>query len=169
MTNEYNPFPRKGCECDRCDRPLRDFIQVDGWANVEPGDPIMVPDTDGDVLMRGYVREPQRSGTTVRILVAADAERGDVLRVIRKQLEWLEDEYVLRLRGGPEMTATPDDVDCHGCDHHPTHAHDEFGDCNEYCDTCIDKLGEAAEAGRAAWEEWRRLEECWQMPAAEQP
>jgi hypothetical protein len=80
------------CKCDRCDRPLRDFIQVDGWANMKPGDSMMVPDSDGDVVMSGRTREPQRSGTTVRILVAADAEHADVLRVIRKQLDWMESD-----------------------------------------------------------------------------
>ena len=55
-------------------------------------DDIMVPDDDGDVVMSGRTREPQRSGTTVRILVAAEAEHDDVVRVLRKQLEWLESD-----------------------------------------------------------------------------
>jgi hypothetical protein len=72
-------------------KPLRDFIQLDGWANVAPGDPIMVPDPDGDVVFcGGRTREPQRSATTVRIYIAASAERDDVLRIIRKQLAWCE-------------------------------------------------------------------------------
>jgi hypothetical protein len=71
-------------------KPLRDFIQLDGWANEEPGDPFMVPDSDGDVTMCCRTREPQRSGTTVRIYIAADAERDEVLRIIRKQLAWFE-------------------------------------------------------------------------------
>lgn len=71
-------------------KPVRQFFQVDGWANVEPGDCVMVPDSDGDVLMGGRTKEPQRSETTVRILIAADAKRDDVLRIIRKQLQWCE-------------------------------------------------------------------------------
>lgn len=71
-------------------KPLRDFLQLDGWANYPAGDSVMVPDGDGDVLMGGFRREPQRSGTTVRIHVAADAEREDVLRVLRKQIEIYE-------------------------------------------------------------------------------
>jgi hypothetical protein len=71
-------------------KPLREFIQVDGWANYPPGDSVMVPDGDGDVLMGGRTREPQRSGTTVRIHIAADAQLDDALRIIRKQIEWLE-------------------------------------------------------------------------------
>jgi hypothetical protein len=71
-------------------KPLREFVQLDGWANFPPGDSVMVPDDDGDVLMGGRNREPQRSGTTVRMHIAADAQLDDVLRIIRKQLEWLE-------------------------------------------------------------------------------
>jgi hypothetical protein len=71
------------------DKPMRDFYQVDGWANVE-GDYIMVPDDDGDVLMSGRKLEPQNSGTTVRIWIAAEADRADVLRILRKQLAWVE-------------------------------------------------------------------------------
>lgn len=71
-------------------KPVREFIQVDGWANIESGDYIMVPDYDGDVLACGRTREPQRSDTTVRILIASDAKHDDVLRIIRKQLEWCE-------------------------------------------------------------------------------
>jgi hypothetical protein len=50
----------------------------------------MHPDDDGDVLIAGPTREPQRSATTVRIWIAFDAERDDVLRILRKQLEWIE-------------------------------------------------------------------------------
>lgn len=75
-------------------KPLRDFIQVDGWANHPRGDSVMVPDDDGDVLMSGRNRERQRSGTTVRIQIAANAERDDVLRIIRKQLAWIEGQLL---------------------------------------------------------------------------
>jgi hypothetical protein len=73
-------------------KPLRDFIQLDGWADAahKKCDSIMLCDDDGDILMRGQTREPQRSGTTVRILVAAGADPADVLRILRKQLAWLE-------------------------------------------------------------------------------
>ena len=75
---------------DHPPKPLRDFVQVDGWANYGPGDSVMVPDDDGDVLMGGWTREPQRSGTTVRIYIAAEAQLDDVLRIIGMQLAWLE-------------------------------------------------------------------------------
>ena len=76
-------------------KPLRDFYQVDGWANVEPGDPIMNPDGHGDVMFSSRKWEPQRSDTTVRIYIAAEAERDDVLRILRKQLAWIENGNAL--------------------------------------------------------------------------
>jgi hypothetical protein len=72
-------------------KPLRDFVQIDGWANMEPGDDIMVPDDDGDVLTSSRQWEPQNSGSTVRIYIDATAKRDDVLRIIRKQLAWFEE------------------------------------------------------------------------------
>jgi hypothetical protein len=89
------------CDCDWPDwlqaspKPLRNFIQVDGWANIEPGDYVMVPDDEGDVLTGGACREPQRSGTTVRILIAADADQADIVRIIRKQLDWIENRDIV--------------------------------------------------------------------------
>jgi hypothetical protein len=90
-------------------KPLRDFIQIDGWANIEPGDPIMVPDDDGDVLMSGRTREPQSSGTTVRIYIADGADRDDVLRIIRKQLDWFERGLCLEMTpfGGDDDSEPP--------------------------------------------------------------
>jgi hypothetical protein len=77
---------------DADQKPLRDFIQIDGWAVMgHLVDYMMVPDDDGDVLMICRQWEPQRSGTTVRIHIDATAERDDVLRIIRKQLAWFEE------------------------------------------------------------------------------
>jgi hypothetical protein len=73
-------------------KPLRDFVQLDGWADGthKMCDSIMRCDDDGDILMGGTTREPQQSGTTVRVYIEAGARLDDVLRIIRKQLEWLE-------------------------------------------------------------------------------
>jgi len=76
-------------------KPLRDFLQIDGWANIEPGDDIMDPDVDGDVILSGKRRDPQSSGTTVRILIADGADRDDVVRILRKQLAWFERDSTL--------------------------------------------------------------------------
>ena len=85
-------------------KPLRDFIQIDGWADMEPGDYVMVPDDDGDVLMSVRHWEPQRSGTTVRIHIDATAQRDDVLRIIRKQLAWFEECGALQLADAAAIT-----------------------------------------------------------------
>ena len=76
--------------CDREPKQLRNCIQLDGWANFRDGDSFMVPDKDCDVLIISATEEPQRSDATVRTYVAAEAEREDVLRILRKQLAWYE-------------------------------------------------------------------------------
>ncbi len=68
-------------------KPIRDFIQFDGFAGAQ-GD--CYSDEDGDGMFSGLTREPQLSGTTVRILVAADANHDDVVRILRKYLECIK-------------------------------------------------------------------------------
>ena len=60
---------RRAHEMIQNPKPLRDFLQVDGWSDAahERCDSVMHCDDDGDVLMGGRDRHPQRSGTTVRI------------------------------------------------------------------------------------------------------
>ena len=73
---------------DVLNKPIRNFIQLDGFAN-QHGD--CYSDDDGDGIFGGGItREPQTSGTTVRILIAADADQDDVVRIIRKHLNWIE-------------------------------------------------------------------------------
>jgi hypothetical protein len=74
--------------------PMRDFIQFDGWANHGPpndhSDVAFRTDDDGDVCLAGKRRDPQRSGTTIRIQIADGADPADVLRVLRKLVDWIE-------------------------------------------------------------------------------
>jgi len=66
------------------DKPAA-FGQLDGFAGYEDSDDyIMVPDNDGDVVYGGSTHELMRSGTTVRLLIAKDADPWDVLRLIDK-------------------------------------------------------------------------------------
>ena len=69
-------------------KPLVGRMQFDAWANVEPGDSIMVPDSDGDVRMAGTVHERHRSGTTVRIWIDLAADPADVVRLLGKLTDW---------------------------------------------------------------------------------
>jgi hypothetical protein len=78
------------CECDRCNRPYRHFVQLDGWSN-RPYDGypahLMTPDDDGDVVNQIVVLEPQNSDTTVRLWVRWDADKEDVRRLLAKAQE----------------------------------------------------------------------------------
>lgn len=81
------------CECDRCARPYRHFVQLDGWSNrPHDGHPdhLMTPDAEGDVVNQGVVLEPQNSDTTVRVWIRWDANKADVRRLIHKALEAYE-------------------------------------------------------------------------------
>jgi len=91
-TRTSSPWPAPaGCKCNRCDRPMREFVQLDAWANGTYGsDFVMRPDVDGDCLIFGETREPQRSGTTVRVLIAKGANRNAVKRILEKQLLGLD-------------------------------------------------------------------------------
>jgi hypothetical protein len=76
-------------------KPLRDFIQLDAWADPEhmicDPDSLMGCGDDGDIITgSAAIREPQNSGTTVRIYIAAGTDRATAARLIRKQLEWLD-------------------------------------------------------------------------------
>jgi hypothetical protein len=80
-------------------KPMRKFIQLDGWANQhEYTDDLMRSDDEGDTCTAGPVWEPQRSATTVRVLIAADADPADAVRVLRKLLAWAEHEDSAVLR-----------------------------------------------------------------------
>ena len=71
---------------DALHKPMRDFIQLDGF--IAPGD--STSDVDGDGIFGGRTREPQHSGATVLVFVADDANHDDVVRILRKQLDWIE-------------------------------------------------------------------------------
>lgn len=74
-------------------KPVRRFLQLDGWADFGPGDYVMKPDDDGDVRMAGMVKDRQISGTTVRIWVDPEADPAAVLRVLEKQVEWYREGH----------------------------------------------------------------------------
>ena len=104
------------CKCDRCDRPMRQLIQLDGWTGMQDhgDDYIMVPDADGDVLIAGCAQpEPQRSDTTVRIQVSAIAEVNDVVRIISKWVDELKANglpVASPLPSAAELDVDPDDL-----------------------------------------------------------
>lgn len=59
------------------------FLQFDGFARQEPDDGPLLIDGHGDALCAGPTLELMH-GATVRVLIAADADKVDVLRLIDK-------------------------------------------------------------------------------------
>jgi hypothetical protein len=69
-------------------KPEVERLQLDGWANQERGDPVMMPDDEGDVRIVSTVRDRHGSGTDLRIWINPDAAPVDVLRLATKLLDW---------------------------------------------------------------------------------
>ena len=59
------------------------FTQVDGFAGVGRDD-VMHPDAEDDSVMVTLTWEPMTSCPTVRLLIPADADVADVLRLLKK-------------------------------------------------------------------------------------
>jgi hypothetical protein len=74
------------------DKPVQRFLQLDGWANVEP-DGVMHGDDEGDLTMLGITHELMRSpgrDLPVRVLIHEDADLEDVRRLLTKMLDGLD-------------------------------------------------------------------------------
>ena len=71
---------------DYARKPVQRLIQVDLFADVVPGDPIVVPDADGDTTFSSVTDELRDSGSdlAVRIHIHPEANRESVLRVLAK-------------------------------------------------------------------------------------
>ena len=82
---------------DAARKPVRDFLQVDGWFLGGPngGDDVMQPDEDGDCLMAGGTRDLRNSDSdlAVRVQIVAGADRDVVLRVLKKLRRWLKKDW----------------------------------------------------------------------------
>lgn len=97
-------FPEKATEWPRkptfkewvrqkgSDYPMRRLVQHDAWVNASPHDDVLPADADGDAMCWGPTCEPQRTETTVRVYAAADANRKDVVRLLRKIAARVEKE-----------------------------------------------------------------------------
>src|SRR5215218_5218050 len=69
-------------------KPKVERIQLDGWLNVERGDPVMVPGKDGHVRMGGRTDERHRSGTSVRIWIDPEADPYEAIKLAKSLLKW---------------------------------------------------------------------------------
>lgn len=73
------------------DYPMKRLIQYDSWPR-DGGDDCMRADDDEDVVCWGERIEPQRAGAKVRVHIHADAAHADVVRVLRKILDTIEND-----------------------------------------------------------------------------
>ena len=72
-------------------KPVRRFLQIDGFRKLEGGDDIMRPDADDDTVFSGAVDELRNTGSEdnpVRILIHEDADSDDVRRLLTKMVAY---------------------------------------------------------------------------------
>ncbi len=92
-------------------KPVQRLLQVDGFR--AEADSIMHPDGDGNCLVVGETYELRKNGghIPVRVHIHEEAEKGEVLALLRKITAWLEEDFDL-LHGhatGKEPTMRPPD------------------------------------------------------------
>ncbi len=73
------------------------FTQYDGWTRVEPGDPIVDPDEDGDFFSSSETWELMYGAAPfgVRVLITKGTETTDAVRALRKIVAWIERDGVI--------------------------------------------------------------------------
>jgi hypothetical protein len=67
----------------------RDYVQLDGFLNVTPGDDPKAPDSDGDCIYRLDASDLRNAEPHVRVQILNGTNGPDALRVLRKIVEWL--------------------------------------------------------------------------------
>ncbi len=65
------------------------YTQYDGWANFPPGDCVMHPDDDGDVVMETGAWELRSGMVPVRIQILDGTPPEDAARILRKMIDWI--------------------------------------------------------------------------------
>jgi hypothetical protein len=77
------------------EKPVRRFLQIDGFCNLEGGDDVMVADADDDTMCSGVVDELRNGGSVgdpVRILIHEDADPEDVRRLLTKMAAYANEK-----------------------------------------------------------------------------
>ena len=74
------------------DKPLTQFNQFDVFTEVEPGDPIMRPDKDGDCILGGSTKELMSGQPAVRVLVVPGISSETIQRALKKIASWIKKE-----------------------------------------------------------------------------
>lgn len=73
-------------------KPIRTFLQLDVFTEVEGGDSIITPDEDGDCLFSSVGRELNISDC-VRLLIPIGESKTNVRRALGKMLETLDSAF----------------------------------------------------------------------------
>ncbi len=81
-------------------KPIRRFLQVDGWQDCEPGlsehDRHVYachPDEDGEVTMAGVRREHRNTDFPVRVQIHEGSDKAQVLRLLGKITRFLKRDF----------------------------------------------------------------------------
>jgi hypothetical protein len=72
-------------------KPVTHCHEIDALEGVEPGDAFIVPDEDGDALLKGDTYELMRLHDGVRVLVSDAASAESAARLLRKVADWVEE------------------------------------------------------------------------------
>lgn len=87
--------------CEAAGKPVKKIVQMDGHRPPAPGDPFVYPDDDGDCLLGGNTIELCRSlslDMPVRVFIHPGAQKEDVLRLLEKIRDWVQQDGVDAIR-----------------------------------------------------------------------
>src|SRR5919202_1067169 len=71
-------------------KPVRCFLQVDGWENNDGEDPAVHPDEEGHALMSGMRYELRNTDFPMRVQIHEGSNKETVLTLLSKTHRWLE-------------------------------------------------------------------------------
>lgn len=71
-------------------KPVRCFLQVDGWEDKHGGDPVVHPDEEGHVLTSGMRYELRNTDFPIRVQIYEGSNKEVVLTLLSKAHTWLE-------------------------------------------------------------------------------
>jgi hypothetical protein len=91
-------------ECAR--KPVRCFLQVDGWEDEHSGDPVVNPDEEGHVLMSGMRYQLRNTDFPMRVQIYEGSDKEAVLTLLSKAHTWLERGWEKLTT--PSSSQTPD-------------------------------------------------------------
>jgi hypothetical protein len=79
-------------------KPVRRLVQVDCWRAEGPGP--VTPDDDGHVIMSGETFELRNTDFPLRVQIQPDADRDEVIALLRKVTAYLKRDWFALVRSG---------------------------------------------------------------------